>query len=634
MNLSKRGIALVVLLAGCSGELGAAPPAPGGKGDGSEAAVPGSTTNEMMPEGSTEVDNGDGTKTIIKPDGSMVTVDGDGMVISETPAPTGTDLGTPTQPSADGDPTTPDAVVPTVPDRAGAVECAPGTPKSSQIPRLTNRQYDNTVRDLINVEMGLAASTLQADSKGNMDARSWQSYQDAAAAVAQTIITNEVARAQVITCTTADAACASQVISEFGAKVFRRPLSETEVASYEAMFADTTITETGTFDEQLQVVLEAMFQSPHFLTIAELSVTPSDDVNGAQRYALNDFELASRLSYMLWDTKPDQTLIDAAVAGTLTQGTGLADQAARMLADDRAKGLVDRLHMDYMRMGQNTRWTGYTRDAEKYAAYSPTQIDAIAQETLNVAQSVITSGGTFADLMTTTTGYVNADTAPLYGLNSADYGTELTEVNLGAGRPGILTRAGFLAANSYGNRTSPIHRGAFIMKDVLCTPLGDPTPDAASTPLPNDPSLVTNRQKTDAQTSIGADCISCHQSMINPPGFALESFDAVGGVQETDNGAAIDTNADVVIGGQLVHVTGAAELMAAIGAAPAAQRCYTENWVQVAYNRVLSAEDTCTVNEIATKMADANYSVKSLISDLALVDSFRYRASLTTEVAQ
>src|SRR5690606_27275334 len=111
---------------------------------------------------------------------------------------------------------------------------------------------------------------------------------------------------------------------------------------------------------------------------------------------------------------------------------------------------------------------------------------------------------------------------------------ELVETDLGATRPGILTRAGFLAANSYGNRTSPIHRGAFIIKDVLCTPMGNPSPDAASTPLPNDASLVTNRQKTEAQTSIAPDCVACHETIVNPPGFALESFDAVGGVQTMD----------------------------------------------------------------------------------------------------
>jgi hypothetical protein len=634
------GIAVATaLVAGCSGDIGSEAPNIGAPKTGGTKVTDGAGTEDPNSSAATDpgaaavtmVVNSDGTVTTVHSDGSSTTVDQNGMVISSTPAQV--------------DPTNPDAVNPDSPAAANAnpdtatpaavkSRCAPGTPQSSQLPRLTNVQYDNTVRDLLNVDLGLAASTLQADSKGNMDARTWKSYQDAAKLIATTIVSDTTARAAVITCTTQDAACANQLIADFGAKVFRRPLTTDETTRYEALFADTTLTATGTFDEQIQVVFEAMFESPFFISVAELSETASTDADGNQRYALNDYELAARLSYMLWDTKPDQELTDAAAAGQLTQGTGLADQAKRMLQSDRAKGLVQRLHMDYMRMGANTRWTGYTRDATKYPAYSATQSDALAAETLKVAESVVFAGGTFADLMTTTTGFVNADTAPLYGLNPADYGTDLQQVDLGANRPGLLTRAGFLAANSYGNRTSPIHRGAFIMKDVLCTKIGDPSPNAASTPLPDDPSLVTNRQKTDAQTAIGADCKACHQTQINPPGFALENFDAVGGTQTQDNGADIDTTADVIVGANTVHVTGASDLMAAIAAAPEAKRCYTENWAQIAYNRVLSDQDACTVDDIAQKMADGGYTLSQLITDLATVESFRYRALETTEVAQ
>lgn len=608
------------LLGGCSGEvgmpeavdpIGGSPPA--GVGESNDSAEP------------TTVVNPDGSMTITNPDGSTTTVDESGEVIATTP---------PAEDVAGDGPGAPDDGTPgAAPTPTPASSCEPGTPQSTQVPRLTNRQYDNTIADLIGLDLQLSATTLQADSKGNMDARTWGSYQTAAASVAATVISDTTARAAVVSCTTEDAACAQQVIEDFGAKVFRRPLTPEEVSRYHALFTDTTLTASGTFDEQLQVVLEALFQSPYFITIAQISETPSTDVNGGTRYALNDYELASRLSYMLWDRMPDQPLLDAAAAGTLTQGDGLAEQAARMLQDERAKGLVDRLHMNYLRMGDNTRWVGYTRDGDKYPTYNPAQIGAIAEETIKVAESVVFSGGSFEQLMTTTVGFVNTDTAPLYGLDASQFGAELTQTDLGAGRPGILTRAGFLAANSYGNRTSPIHRGAFIIKDVLCTPMGNPSPDAASTPLPDDPSLVTNRQKTEAQTSIAPDCVGCHESIVNPPGFALESFDAVGGIQTTDNGAPIDTEADVLVGSQVVHVTGPEDLMTAIAAAPEAKRCYTENWVQVAYNRVLSAEDVCTVDQIAQKMADADYAVANLITDLATVESFRYRAH-ETEVSE
>ncbi len=611
------------LLAGCSGEVGGPPKVDPQAGDGSGGAVaPGSGQAGSGVTGQGEqggavvsaVDNGDGTTTQTLADGTVVTVDENGEVVATT-AP----------PGAAGD--QPSTVVDS--------NCAVGTPETTAVPRLTNRQYDNTIRDLLGVDLQLSATTLQADSKGNMDARTWGSYQDAAATVAATILGDATARASVITCSTADAACAEEVITGFGAKVFRRPLEADEVSRYLALYGDSTLTEGGTFDEQLQVALQAMFQSPYFLTLAETSGEPEADVGGVgERFALNDYEIASRLSYLLWDTMPDAELMAAAAAGTLTQGTGLAEQAQRMLGDDRAKGLVERLHMNYMRMGPNTRWVGYARDGAKYPHYRETQIDAVAQETLAVANAVVFSGGSFEQLMTTTVGFVNADTAPLYGLDPAQFGSDLTQVDLGPARPGLLTRAGFLAANAYGNRTSPIHRGAFIMKEVLCTPMGNPSPDAASTPLPDDAGLVTNRQKTAAQTSIGPDCIACHETIVNPPGFALESFDAVGGIQTTDNGEPIDTSAEVIVGSRVVPVAGPVDLMNAIATSPDAKRCYAENWVTVAYNRVLAPEDACTVDAIANNMAqDPSYALTSLITDLATVESFRYRAH-ETEVSQ
>ena len=631
MNLRKRGLAQtaalllrsgaalaggLALLSGavsCSGGVGSENANNEWGGGGNPPAAPGNGTDTpvvAMP-GATTIDNGDGTTTIKNPDGSEVTVDADGNVVSQTPAPA--------TPPDDGNPAVP---TPTV-----TPECTPGTPKTTQIPRLTNLQYDNTVADLIGVDLKLSATTLATESKGNMDTVTLKGFQTAAATIASTIITDATARAKVITCSTSDVACATEVITNFGAKVFRRPLATTEVDKYVAVFNDTTLTETGTFDEQLQVVLEAMFQSPYFITVTEVSETAGTDPAGGQRYALNDYEVAARLSYMLWDTTPDDALMAAASAGTLTTDAGIAEQASRMLADARATKLVERMHGNYMRMGAGSRWEGYSRDAATYPLYNADQAPALSRETLAFATSVFQNGGTFQDLMTSTKGFVNADTAPLYGLNAADFGADLKEADLGAGRPGILTRAGFLAANAYGNRTSPIFRGAFIEKFVLCTTIGDPAPGAAATPLPQEANLVTNRQKTDAQTAAEeGGCKACHHTIINPAGFALEGFDGVGGVQTMDNGVAVDTTADVLIDGNMVRVTGAADLMAAIANSPGAYQCYSKKWVEVGYNRVLSSQDQCTVNDIASRMSADGYSVKQLITDLATVESFRYRA--------
>lgn len=623
MHLKKRGVAVAALLlaAGCSGNVGQ-----GNEGWGSDPAAVADNQNqgsdEVLKPGDV-ITTADGKTVTVGNDGQLI--DENGNVISEDEAEEILDEVMPDLPDeSDGDAVVDgDAIIPAVQDAT----CTPGTPKTSSVPRLTNFQYDNTVADLLGKDLALSATTLAQESKGNMDTASLSGFQKAATAIADTIFSDAAVRAKVITCTTQDTACATEVITNFGAKVFRRPLEAEEIAAYTAVFANTALTDTGSFDDQLKIVVEAMFQSPNFLTIAESSGAPSADPAGGERLALSGHEVAARLSYMLWNTTPDDALTAAAADGSLLTEAGIAAQAARLLEDPRAAGLVEAMHRSYMRMGENTKWVNYTRDAAKYPAYKPTQLDLNAQETLKFANHVFASGGSFQKLLTDTTGFVNAETAALYGLNPADFGAELEQVDLGAGRPGIFTRAGFLAANAYEERTSPIHRGAHIQKMVLCNVLGAPAANAAGTPLPQREDLVTNRQMTDAQTeAVEGGCKACHQTIINPTGFALEGFDAVGGVQTMDNGVAVDTNAQVPIDGSLVAVTGAVDLASAIASSAGAHACYARKWVEIGYARVPSEQDACTADNLAAKMADANYSVKQLVTDLTTVETFRYRA--------
>jgi hypothetical protein len=495
MHLKPRGVALAALLlaAGCSGNVGQGNEDWGG--DSVDARDDESPGQGLKP--------GD---TIVTVDGKTVTVGDDGQLRDEDgniiPKDEVDDLVDQTSPNttdgtpSDGNPADGSPIIPAVQNAT----CTPGTPKTSSVPRLTNLQYDNTVASLLGKDLGLSASTLAQESKGNMDKATLTGYQNAAATIAETVFSDATVRAKVVTCATQDAACATEVITNFGAKVFRRPLDSTEVQAYTQVFANTALTETASFDDQLKVVVEAMFQSPYFLTISESTGTLSADTNGDERLALSGHEVAARLSYMLWNTAPDEALTAAAADGSLLTDAGIAAQTTRLLADPRAAALVESMHKAYMRMGDNTKWVNYTRESSKFSAYKPTQLELVAEETLAFARHVFATGGSFQQLMTDTTGFVNSDTAALYGLNPADFGAELKQVDLGAERPGILTRAGFLAANAYESRTSPIHRGAHIQKMVLCNVLGAPAPNVAGTPLPQRADLVTNRQMTDAQT--------------------------------------------------------------------------------------------------------------------------------------
>jgi hypothetical protein len=283
-------------------------------------------------------------------------------------------------------------------------------------------------------------------------------------------------------------------------------------------------------------------------------------------------------------------------------------------------------------MGQGTRWAAIQRDPVLYPAFNASMVPLLSEETKRLFDHVVFDlGGTFKDLITTPFAFVNASLAPLYGLDPAAFGSDLQKVSLDpATRPGVFTRAGFLTAYSLYNRPSAILRGAFLQKEVLCNALGSPPPNAESTPLPLD-GLATNRERTDAQTA-SADCAGCHHNFINPTGFAMEAFDAIGGFQtnEKDTGAAINTVATVPIGATTVDVTGPADLMNAIASSPEAQSCYAKHWVEFAYERVLTSEDTCTVQNMASKLTQSGYTVLNLIADLTQSPSFRLRASEVT----
>ena len=514
--------------------------------------------------------------------------------------------------------------------------CVPGVPGTSQLPRLTARQYDNTIRDLLNIEGDPPPSSMLApDTLGSVDQRAWDGYQLAAVELSAQVMADESLRAGVIPCTPSGdgAECAQQIITDFGRRVFRRPLSEHEVARFMKLHtAAASITENGTFDELAQLIIQAFLLSPSFIMLPERA----EAAEGAL-FALDDYEVATRLSYLLWSSMPDETLLLAAENGELSSDEQVLDQAVRMLEDDRARETVADFHAEYMHFDVGTRWTDISRDEAAFPEFDPAMVPLFKEETLRLVEHVVfTQDGTFQDLMTTPVGFANATTAPLYQLDPASFTSpDLVEVDLTAARPGILTRAGFLTSHSLFNRTSPILRGAFIQKEVLCTVIGAPPPGVEGTPLPTDPTLLTNRARVNAQTA-GGDCVSCHHAAINPTGFPLEAFDAIGIPQttEADTGAALDTTSTVYMGEEMpeVAVTGPADLMTNLAASPAAQRCYAQKWVKFAYKRQVNSFDSCTVDEMSEKLTAGGYTVQELIQDLTQTQSFRYR-TLEAEVA-
>ena len=338
------------------------------------------------------------------------------------------------------------------------------------MPRLTNQQYDRTVRDLLGVTAvtrfnGLPPSSkLAPDQPGSLTAQAWDLYFFASEAIAAQVIADPNLRKNFMACEpTGDGTdCLKATIVAFGRRAFRRPLTTTEVARFEKIITNRAmLTATGAATEVAEVLLQTFLVSPSFLQRPELANT----ADGGGHFVLSSYEVASRLSYMLWDSTPDAELDRAADAGELATFAQIRAQAQRMIRDGRARDMLLAFHRAYLRAGAGTAWTTATRDPARFPAFNDAVVATMNAETDRLLDAVaFTDKGSFQDLLVTPRAFVNKDTAPLYGLDMSTFGTiGLTEATLDAKlRPGILTRVGFLIAYGHRDSTAPILRGAFI----------------------------------------------------------------------------------------------------------------------------------------------------------------------------
>jgi hypothetical protein len=506
----------------------------------------------------------------------------------------------------------------------GGTTCVPGVPASSQIPRMKNLEYDNVVRDLLGVT-SIASSAnarpselLVADSDGSLTDIAWNAYLTVADKIATEVMAG-ANKAKFIACDPAAADCLTQTIRDFGRKAFRRPLTEAEVTSFMRL---GTLTPAGTPAEVAEAILFAFLASPSFIMLPELS---QELENGAIK--LSQHEVATRLSFFLWGSVPDDALAAAADMGMLATKEQILTQAKRMvLAREKTAATVATFHRVYADIRLGSHWDGIEHDASKYPKWSQAVRPAMMAEIDKFFEEVAFNDGTFKDLFLSPVAFVNKDTAPIYGLDPAAYGTDLVKVTLDATeRPGFLTRVGFLSSFSAGASTSPILRGAYISKNILGVVIEDPPEDAADTPVPPG-DYKTQRAVVEALTA-GPTCAGCHAEAINPAGFVLEFYDSVGGWQTTDplTGPIVGT-ADVMLsGGVTKSISTPIELMTELGTGPDAKRRYAETWVTFATRRVPNSQDACTVEAIGTKLAEPSYTILNVLADLTQADSFRLR---------
>lgn len=496
---------------------------------------------------------------------------------------------------------------------------------TSQVRLLTERQYDRTIRDLLGVQQLEAydnqapSSLLAADSDVEVTEIGWDAHQRAARAIAAQVMASTQLRERFIACDLSERdSCLNATVANFGRRAFRRPLTEAELDGF-AQVLDAGAELPA--EEAAQILLETFLISPSFLVRAELDQEqPSPGV-----FTLSDYEVATRLSYLLWGTMPDEQLSAAADAGMLGTSEGVLAQAQRMLTDEKAREMVGDFVEVYLRLEPGGTWS-LTKDSAVFPEYTAAVRSAMALETQLFFQDVVLGGGSFADLLESPVAFVNADTAPLYDLSAADFGQELVRVTL-SGRPGFLSRVGFLSAYSAFNRTSPIKRGAFVAS--MYGPLPAPPIGAASDLLPTPAEADTVRKQVEFQTAADA-CAECHKS-INPPGFVLESFDAIGRTQsvERETGAPIDTSVEWSIEGETYTLESVADLTRALARSSQVRTEYARRWVSFALELDSLDSSNCNVETLAEALAEDGYTQLDLIAALTQTAQFLSRTQET-----
>lgn len=500
--------------------------------------------------------------------------------------------------------------------------------------RLTHGQYDNTVRDLLGVDDQPSDSFLgdtsvkgfsnNADQLAVTD-RLARDYRRAAEEIASSILADPPRLATLVGCDPSPE-CAATFIDELGLRAFRRPLLDAERDAFASTYqVGPGKYETGTdFEQGIALVVEAFLQSPSFLYRVELSAPPQD----SELVALTGYEIAARLSYMMWNSTPDDALLAAALAGELDTPDGIEEHARRLLADGRASDPVQDFHAQWL---HTDRYPNIQKDPMVFPNYDATTPASMAAETVEFfRKTILEDGGTYADLMTSRATSVDAKLASIYGLEGS-FGETLTPIELDpTERSGFLTMPGFLAANAYLVETSPIHRGVFIQRQVLCVDIPDPPPGIDTNLPPADGELVTTRQRVEHHTSAES-CVSCHE-LINAPGFSFEGYDAVGSIRTVDNGAQIDPagsfpNPD----GGTIEFTNAVDMIGQLAELPSAKQCYLRQWFRYASARVETPDDACMLDGLHESMLETDYDVQELLVALTQTVSFRYRAAQEAE---
>jgi hypothetical protein len=510
------------------------------------------------------------------------------------------------------------------PAEDAGLDCSHPALADSPLRRLTRWEYNNTVHDLLG-DTTAPADQFSAESRQlgftngaastPMSAVVVEEYEGAARALAATAIKDPAALLGCDPAAKGEDACADQFLTTFGRRAFRRPLTPAELAAYHTFY--TTQKAAYGFTTAIELFVGAILQTPSFLYRVELGM-PDPAAPDALR--LDGYEVASRLSYLLWGTMPDDALLDVAAKGDLATTSAVRAQAVKMLDDPRGAAAIQDFYVQWGRLGA-------TPTLHKNAAeFTPAIGNLMLTEARLFVDDVVRHGdGTMSALLTTPATFINADLAAFYGIKGPT-GSTFERVDLDPARySGLLTQGALMATLAHEEEPSQVYRGKFVLEQLLCNP-PPPPPDNVNLQLPvPDPNKSARVQLEELTAK--EPCHTCHIRM-NPIGFAMDHLDAVGRWRDLDGAHPLDTTG-VLVGpgdasGSFTDTIALAKLLAK---SEAMRACMVGHWFHYAYGRGEGPKDACSMTQLQSGFEASGGNVKTLLLDLIQTPAFLYRVA-------
>lgn len=518
------------------------------------------------------------------------------------------------------------------------VDCAAPSPGTAPLRRLSNAEYRNTLNDLFAGVPNIAATVASATSELPAETESLgfrnnaefltvpplvlQKYMDAAEVIAERAAA-AAEDAKLVPCTPsvgAEMECARAFVQEFGARAYRRPLTAEEATRLSAQFQSAL--STYDFQTGVEWVIFSVLQSPSFLYRVEMvegAGAGGSGTGGGQLGRPNANEMASRLSYLFWQSLPDTELLRAGEAGELSTPEGVERAARRLLADARS----ERLFQYFAEWLDLDRLDDFGRDPAVFPGLVGNLPELLQEETRTFVRAVLSvPSGNFGELLTAPYTYANRTLAEHYGLSGATSDV-FVKVNAPA-RSGVLTQA-MLMVHDKPYRTSIVRRGLKVRTDLLCQNVPAP-PNDVPLSLDGVETGLSQRERLE-QHRADPSCAGCH-ALLDPVGLVFESFDAVGRVRSEDEaGKPIDTRT-VISATQDANgeVTNARELGALLAASAEARECYVTQSFRFFFGRDVEPADACSMQRLNRTFSEKGFNLAELLVALTQSDAFLYRA--------